>query len=225
MKAFILLCMLYSAFGKSACNPYIWNPRGSPDSARECRADQGSCGCCTILREVDKLREHFDQSLSELEEEYQKANQSFNNIQASRTAFSGALADDAYRGCMGPHNEDKVIKYNYVLINLNNGYNQTTGIFTAPCSGFYSIAFTVYSDAGSAGSSLEACAVLMVDNENIGGVTDRNQHDQEDSTSHVIALKLQEGSKVAVILPAGCFLCDDSSRYNTFSVFLIYATE
>lgn len=100
-----------------------------------------------------------------------------------------------------------------------------TGIFTVPRSGVYSIALTVYSDAGSPGNTLAACAGLLVNGQLVTGPREKNMQDQEDSATIVVALHLKAGDKVSVSLPIGCFLCDDSSHYNTFTGFLLYATD
>lgn len=141
-----------------------------------------------------------------------------------RAAFSGAVATDGFQECIGPSSDNELIKYNHIFINLNNGYDPSTGIFTVPFSGVYSITFTAYSDAGAPGSSLVVCVDLLVNFQPIARTIDINRNDQEDQSAHIVALQLQKGDTVAVALLAGCFLCDDSSRYNTFSVFLLHAT-
>lgn len=144
---------------------------------------------------------------------------------ASRSAFSVALTNEPKLNCYGPFRDDRLIPYKHVFINLGGGYNPNTGIFIAPRSGVYSLALTVYSDAGSPGNTLAACAGLLVNGELKAGPRERNMQDQEDSASIVFALHLKAGDKVAVNLPIGCFLCDNSSHYNTFSGFLLYATD
>lgn len=144
---------------------------------------------------------------------------------ASRSAFSVALTNENSMNCFGPFRDDKLIPYKHVFINLGGGYNPDTGIFTVPRSGVYSLALTVYSDAGSPGNSLAACASLQVDGRVVSGPRERNMQDQEDSATIVVALHLRAGETVAVNLPIGCFLCDDNSHYNTFTGFLLYATD
>lgn len=144
---------------------------------------------------------------------------------ASRTAFSVALYNDDRFKCYGPFGVNNLIAYKHVFINLGDGYSTDTGIFTVPRSGVYSLALTVYSDAGSPGNRLAACAGLQINGQVVAGSTDQNNNDQEDSSSIVVALHLKAGDQVAVRLPAKCFLCDDKSHYNTFSGFLLYLTE
>lgn len=144
---------------------------------------------------------------------------------AGRTAFSVALFDYVFFQCFGPFAVNTNVIYKHVLLNLANSYRADTGIFTVPCSGVYSIAVTIYSDAGSLSRPLAACGNLQVNGQAVSGSSERNQDDQEDSASIIVALQLKAGDEVAVNLPAGCFLCEYSSYFNTFSAFLLYPTE
>lgn len=45
-----------------------------------CVVEQSSCRCCLMLQEVNKLRTQFNQSLDELEQVYQKTQQSLSKI-------------------------------------------------------------------------------------------------------------------------------------------------
>ncbi|XP_034459744.1 C1q-related factor-like isoform X1 [Hippoglossus hippoglossus] len=143
----------------------------------------------------------------------------------SRSAFSVALTNQVSLNCLGPFRDEKLIAYKHVFINLGDSYSVDTGIFTVPRSGVYSLALTVYSDAGSPGNSLAACASLQVNGQVVAGPREQNMQDQEDSATIVVALHLSAGDIVAVNLPIGCFLCDDNSHYNTFTGFLLYATD
>lgn len=143
---------------------------------------------------------------------------------ASRTAFSVALFNDTHFKCYGPFDVNTIIIYKNVFLNLGGNYNVQTGIFTVPRSGVYSIALSVYSDAGAPGNTLVACASLQVNGQVVAGIRDQNKNDQEDSATTVVVLHLKAGNQVTVNLSVGCFLCDDSN-YNTFSAFLLYVTE
>lgn len=127
--------------------------------------------------------------------------------------------------CLGPFRDDRLIAYNAVFMNLGDSYSTDTGIFTVPRSGVYSLALTVYSDAGSPANTLAACARLLHNGREVAKTTDENMQDQEDSATIVVALRLAAGDQVSVHLPIGCFLCDGNSHYNTFSGYLLYATD
>uniref|UniRef100_A0A3B4UEP9 Cerebellin 20 n=1 Tax=Seriola dumerili TaxID=41447 RepID=A0A3B4UEP9_SERDU len=144
---------------------------------------------------------------------------------ASRTAFSVALFNDVTFQCYGPFTLNTNIIYKHVFLNLGDSYSVDTGIFTVPHSGVYTIAITIYSDAGSSGRLLAACACLQVNGQVVSQSREQNRDDQEDSATVVLVLQLMAGDKVAVNLPEGCFLCEYNSFFNTFSAFLLYATE
>ncbi|XP_069546761.1 complement C1q-like protein 4 [Brachyistius frenatus] len=192
---------------------------------RVCLTDQASCGCCLMQQQIHRMKMFFNMSLNELEKEMMKTKAALNNVRASRSAFSVALTNENSLSCIGPFRDDRLIVYRHVFINLGDGYSTDTGVFTVPRSGVYSIALTVYSDAGSPGNSLAACAGLQVNSRVVAGPKEINMQDQEDSATIVVALHLKAGDKVAVNLPVGCFLCDYSSHYNTFTGFLLYATD
>ncbi|XP_074497444.1 cerebellin 20 [Sebastes fasciatus] len=178
-----------------------------------------------MQQQMHRMTTFFNTSLKALEKELMETQSVLNNVRASRSAFSVALNNADRITCFGPFRDDRLIAYKNVFINLGNNYNADTGIFTAPRSGVYSLALTVYSDAGSPGNSLAACANLQVNGQVMAGPRDKNMQDQEDSATIVVAVQLMAGDRVSVNLPIGCFLCDDSNHYNTFTGFLLYATD
>ncbi|CAK6974948.1 uncharacterized protein LOC121899384 [Scomber scombrus] len=226
MRGIILLCLLEAVF---ADDSYNWDGPGHvapvthPNT--DCSMDTGSCGCCLMQQKLHRLKTYFNETFDMLEKEYSQTKQSFDIIETSRTAFSVGLFSDDRAKCYGPFDFDNLIAYKQVFLNLGGNYNVETGIFTVPCSGVYILAITVYSDAGAPGAKLSACARLQVDDQVVAGTTDVNTYDQEDSATIVVALQLMVEEQVAVSLPKGCFLCDNNSHYNTFSAFLLYATE
>lgn len=140
----------------------------------------------------------------------------------NRVAFSVALFNDMSFKCFGPKQADALIPYRHIFLNLGGGYDPLNGTFIVPRSGVYSLALTIHSDAGVPGNHLAACARLRVNGQLVAGAKEMNFQDQEDSTTVTVALHLQAGDYVDVLLPAGCFLCDDMSHFNTFSAFLLY---
>ncbi|XP_023256302.1 caprin-2-like [Seriola lalandi dorsalis] len=226
MRAIVLLCLLHAAFAGFS-NPWNGPPLTTPEpnTGDACSMDQGSCGCCLIQQKVNMIKMYFNMTLAKLEKEYLQTKQSLCNIEASRTAFSVALFDDVTFQCYGPFTLNTNIIYKHVFLNLGDSYSVDTGIFTVPHSGVYTIAITIYSDAGSSGRLLAACASLQVNGQVVSQSREQNRDDQEDSATVVLVLQLMAGDKVAVNLPEGCFLCEYNSFFNTFSAFLLYATE
>ncbi|XP_077053506.1 cerebellin 20 [Siphateles boraxobius] len=225
MKAIVILSFLGCALAQDRM--FSWNGPGEPSEVEPnenvCPTDVASCGCCLMKNQMWKMETFFNMSLNELQKGLERANAVLNNIRASRSAFSVALTDT--RLCVGPNREDSVVKYGSVFINLGDGYSTNTGVFVAPRSGVYSLALTVYSDAGAAGATLAACARLRLNGRTLASPSERNNQDQEDSVSAVLAVQLNAGDRVDVALPAGCSLCDDNNHYNTFTGFLLYATD
>ncbi|XP_063062064.1 complement C1q-like protein 4 [Engraulis encrasicolus] len=163
---------------------------------------------------------YFCDSTKQLTHALEHTSNALRNRRASRSAFSVALTDKLI--CVGPYPADSTIIYNHVFVNLDDRYNTSTGIFTAPHSGVYNLALTVYSNSISPGSRLSMCVQLMINGVPRGSVNDNNYQDREDSSSVSFAERLSVGDQVWVTLRARCFLCDDSSHRNIFSGFLAY---
>ncbi|KAG9265040.1 complement C1q-like protein 4 [Astyanax mexicanus] len=226
MRGIVFLCLLGCSLAQNVS--YSWNgpgptPKPDPNTDNACLTDSATCGCCLMQKQMWKLETFFNMSLNELQKGLERAQGALNTIRTSRSAFSVALTDT--RRCVGPNRDDVVVKYQSVFINLGDGYNAATGVFTVPRSGVYALALTVYSDAGAAGALLAACGRIRRNGRQIASLSEMNTQDQEDSATVVLAVQLQAGDKVDVILPAPCYLCDDNSHYNTFSGFLLYATD
>uniref|UniRef100_A0A3P9LVY3 Cerebellin 20 n=1 Tax=Oryzias latipes TaxID=8090 RepID=A0A3P9LVY3_ORYLA len=223
MRAVALLCLLCV----SADGQYNWDGPGrvGPDSSNACTVDQASCGCCIMLQEMNRLKTYFDTTLTDIEEDFRKTNQSLSTLKAKRVAFTAALYSGDNFKCYGPFTTNSVIIYKQMFLNLGGAYSTDTGLLTVPFSGVYSLAVTSYSDSGSPGFTLAICSSLQVNGKTVAAAKDFNTNDKEDSATIAVALQLTAGDKVSVSLTRGCFLCDDSSHYNTFSAFLLYATE
>ncbi|XP_023667854.1 cerebellin 20 [Paramormyrops kingsleyae] len=226
MRGILLLSLLATALTENW--NYTWNGPGHGDTADSnteniCLTDAASCGCCVMHRHMWKMERFFNLSLSELRKELETAQAALDGIRASRSAFSVALLD--VRNCLGPLRQEVTIMYQSVFINLGESYNPATGIFTSPRSGVYNLAVTMYSDSGSAGALLAACGSLRVNGRELASLSERNDQDQEDSATVVLAVSLEAGDQVSVHLLPGCFLCDSKSHFNTFTGFLLYATD
>ncbi|VDI50519.1 Hypothetical predicted protein [Mytilus galloprovincialis] len=60
---------------------------------------------------------------------------------AGSVAFSASLSDDSHVDA------DEVIKFDTVWVNIGNGYDPDSGVFTAPKSGLYLISNTIRASA------------------------------------------------------------------------------
>lgn len=141
----------------------------------------------------------------------------------NRVAFSVALTDR--RRCVGPVRTAINVVYQSIFINIGEAYNSSTGVFTVPRSGVYNLAFTVFSDAGSPGALLSVCASIRRNGVALAALREVYAQDQEDQATAVLLAQLSVGDRITISLQPSCWFCDDQNHYNTFSGFLLYATE
>ncbi|KAM9733052.1 cerebellin-4-like [Menidia menidia] len=230
MRAIVLLCLLHAVFGQNM--DFSWNgplrttPRVEPDPEPEkaCSSNQESCGCCVMQTHMNRVEKFFNFSVEKMSEQVMKTRLELNNRRASRSAFSVALNNDTNYGCFQDLASDGVVIYKHVFLNLGDGYNTQTGIFTAPRSGVYSLAATVHTSVRSNVSQVTS-ASLLVNGKPVAVLFERNGMDAEDSNTVVAAVQLKAGDKVAVSLLRGSIICDDFKHYNTFTGYLLFATD
>ncbi|KAJ8385640.1 hypothetical protein AAFF_G00183530 [Aldrovandia affinis] len=127
------------------------------------------------------------------------------------SAFSVMLRDSA---CITHHHQDRIVRYPNILLNEGNGYSESSGVFTAPLHGVYSLAVTVYNDYSRTGRGDHFCATLQKNGVVLASTTG-------DNASIAVVVNLKVGDEVSVLLPPGCRLC---TTQNTFTGFLLYAT-
>ncbi|XP_023256303.1 complement C1q-like protein 2 [Seriola lalandi dorsalis] len=233
MRAIVLLCLLH-AFGGDT--QYAWDgpvqttpqttvqpEQTEADTSDMCLEDQSSCGCCLLQRNIKRLEWFFNLTVEEMNKELTAAKMNLNNMRASRSAFSVALTHDKMLSCYGPFSDDKLIVYKHVFLNLGDSYNMKTGIFTAPRSGVYSFAVTIFSVVPS--GKMATSANLQVNGQAMATLLEQHGNDTEDSATVVVALQLKAGDEVAVNLLKRYSICDNNSHFNTFTGFLLYATD
>ncbi len=108
-----------------------------------------------------------------------------------------------------------VIKFDKVIINTQNGYNPTTGIFTAPVAGVYQFSYTVMSQAG------KHLSVYLSHNDIKQQRTWLKGSNFETGTANNI-LNLKKGDQVAVKSEGSYTIHSDSTNlYSSFSGYLI----
>ncbi|KAI3354549.1 hypothetical protein L3Q82_019059, partial [Scortum barcoo] len=179
----------------------------------------------TPLKQLKRMQWFFNITTTEMYKELTKSSMALTDMRASRSAFSVALNNDKMLTCFGPFGQDRMIIYRHVFLNLGGGYDVATGTFTVPRSGVYSLAVTIYSRGSASGATMDACANLQVNGQAVYKLSEKNSQDPEDSATVVMAMKLSAMDQVAVSLPKGCLVCDDNNHFNTFTGFLLYATD
>ncbi|XP_076100595.1 complement C1q-like protein 3 [Mytilus galloprovincialis] len=108
-----------------------------------------------------------------------------------------------------------VIKFDKVVINIQNGYNPTTGIFTALVAGVYQFSYTVMSQAG------KHLVVYLSQNNVKQQMTWLKGSSFETGTANNI-LNLKKGDQVAVKSEGSYTIHSDSTNlYSSFSGYLI----
>ncbi|XP_056093798.1 complement C1q-like protein 4 [Rhinichthys klamathensis goyatoka] len=223
-KGVVLFFVLPLVFGQQ--KTYTWDVPGqtlAPDPINPCLTDQDSCGCCVMQRKKWQLEEYLNSSMNSLEDSLARAQNTLRNIRENRVAFSVGLTDR--RRCIGPARTAINVVYQSIFINIGEAYNSSTGVFTVPRSGVYNLAFTVFSDAGSPGALLSVCTSIRRNGVALAALREMYDQDQEDQATAVLLAQLRVGDRITISLHTGCWLCDDQNHYNTFSGFLLYATE
>ncbi|KAM6914384.1 complement C1q-like protein 2 [Lycodopsis pacificus] len=136
-----------------------------------------------------------------------------------QVAFSAALMESG-RGNVGPFTTNTPLKYKNVFSNTGNGYNPSTGIFTAPVNGTYFFQFSMFNNIGPPSNSAVA---LMKNGEWLVSVWDVSQSDGHDIGSNAVVIALEEGDSVYVLLLENREVYDDDMHHNTFTGFLLFA--
>uniref|UniRef100_A0A672Z3I8 Cerebellin 20 n=2 Tax=Sphaeramia orbicularis TaxID=375764 RepID=A0A672Z3I8_9TELE len=170
-------------------------------------------------RQMERMMEFFNFSHNLLSNHLTETKNAIKQMKAAATGFSVALPKQ--NQCLGPFSMAKNITYGTVTINKGNNYDTSTGVYTAPVAGVYSLAVTIYSNF-TGQTPTKACANLSVNGNTVAQLKEKSNGDHQDSSSVVITKKLQAGDKVSVIQPPGCAFCGANHNFNTFTGFLLY---
>uniref|UniRef100_UPI0037E80E5D cerebellin 11 n=1 Tax=Semicossyphus pulcher TaxID=241346 RepID=UPI0037E80E5D len=134
---------------------------------------------------------------------------------APQIAFSASLAHfgEIYRGPCS----DKTLIFKRVFSNTGNGYDENTGIFTAPVNGLYYFSFSTY------GYNTHVMgAILMKNSIRQISTYDSPTADGSDSSSNSVVLRLAAGDNVYMELWDAGRVFDNLNGHTTFSGFLVF---
>ncbi|XP_038154562.1 cingulin-like protein 1 isoform X7 [Cyprinodon tularosa] len=131
-----------------------------------------------------------------------------------KVAFSVGLTDS---GIVGPFEEETTLIFSKTITNIGQGYNSSSGVFTAPVRGLYFFSFTA-ADYQKGYMGL----YLYRNQQPVLFSLDLNDHGGYTSTTSVVVLQLEGGDIVRLALPASYRLYDDSRSFSVFSGFLLF---
>lgn len=149
--------------------------------------------------------------------EHQLDIQSTANPSPTQVAFYAALTNS---GAVGPYNTPQLLKFTKVFTNVGQAYNASTGFFTAPVKGLYSLRFTVCSglrDESVMGVMLfhnGRPIMYNLQTVNPGG-------GQFEYLSNAVVLELNVGDELYLVLPEGMQVFDNPNNHSTFTAFLL----
>ena len=89
------------------------------------------------------------------------------------------------------YNNGETIPFDVVMLNVDNAYNPSTGIYTALLTGNYAFSWTI----GIAGSPGYYVTDIVV-NSNIIGVLNINRGEDDSETTGMTVMSLQSGDRV-----------------------------
>ena len=118
-------------------------------------------------------------------------------------------------GSVGPNYAHDAIKFNDVSVNIENGYNPSTGKFTAPVDGVYQISFSYLQQNG-----YKSYVTFIKDGTMYSEV--HANHKNHDQLSKTVLIQLKKGQTVWVRLPKNpSYVVYGGGRYTTFGGYLI----
>ncbi|XP_063079061.1 heavy metal-binding protein HIP-like [Engraulis encrasicolus] len=163
--------------------------------------------------EVDNLKKEnaaIEKKVEALEKEVRAA---------PKVAFSAALGESG--PVLAKRNDDLNLVFKKVITNVGDAYNSTTGFFTAPVRGVYYIRFTVIDEMDE--NHYHMFIRLYKNGRWLQQLLEYESNMEVAYLSSGLALQLEQGDTVNMVLPAGRRVSDstDDSR-STFSGFLLF---
>ncbi|XP_060908885.1 complement C1q-like protein 4 [Labrus mixtus] len=178
-------------------------------------------GCCCAATELQEAEDQIFQRVMELSTRIFQLGDSIHEVIGGvRVAFTASMS--RRKTCFGPFTRNSPIPYDVITLNHGSGYNPTLGTFTAPRSGLYSFALSVYSKVGGEGEKMYYKVQLMRNGEVVASTWEDNREDSEDSSTQTVLLSVEQGGQVYVELLSGRQLCGNVEGLNTFSGSLVY---
>ncbi|XP_022533381.2 complement component 1, q subcomponent-like 4 like isoform X1 [Astyanax mexicanus] len=136
--------------------------------------------------------------------------------EARKVAFSASLLDSG-TGHTGPFSSVKSpLIYKKVFSNYRNGYDSSTGIFTAPLKGVYYFRFYAHCHGG------HRLSVSLYKNDQRQCSVYTHKPPTNSNAGNGIVLTVEEGDQIYTKLSANSWVYDDPGSYTSFSGFLLF---
>lgn len=136
-----------------------------------------------------------------------------------RVAFSASLLNSIGPTNLGPFGSTTTLIYKHIFLNIGEGYNPNTGIFTAPLKGAY--VFRVFSKG--VGQTANAMTAGLFKNDRHVFSIHAHQSGGFYSSSNGASLALEKGDTVSVRLYAGTWIFDNGEHHHSsFSGHLLF---
>ncbi|XP_062372564.1 uncharacterized protein LOC134060011 [Sardina pilchardus] len=144
-------------------------------------------------------------------------------ISANRTLLGGTpkVAFAAALGkAMAKSNDEKKIPFKNILTNVGGAYDNSTGVFTAPCDGVYYFSFSTFK---AESPKTNACTSLFRNEERLLTACDHAVGgDTTDTAGNGAPLLLKKGDQVYITLHARSSVYDDDLNRSCFRGFLLF---
>ncbi|XP_062328985.1 cerebellin 18 [Osmerus eperlanus] len=179
-------------------------------------------GCCCAANDMGQLEEQTFMRMVNLWQQLITLDGNLSELtDNSKIAFRASMPSSST--CFGPYTSNVPIPYTSISLNDGHGYNPALGVFTAPRTGLYSFALSVYSNVGNPTARLYHQVQLKKDGQVVACVWEDNREDQEDSGTQTVLLSLRRGNQVYVELLSGRMLCGNTDMNgNSFTGYLLY---
>ncbi|XP_062569365.1 complement C1q-like protein 3 [Saccostrea cucullata] len=165
-----------------------------------------------LIYESDKEDCDLRERIMKIEEENIRLRQEFERNKILVT-FSATAKNDEKQTIRGPN---EIVVYKNVLINVGNGYDPTTGIFTVPVSGNYVFFFAV-----EVQENKHLSIYLSVNNNIIAEALAGKIKDSFNTGSNMVSLFVRKNDRVFIRShPGNSLTLDIRFTGNSFSGFL-----
>ncbi|XP_063069642.1 complement C1q-like protein 4 [Engraulis encrasicolus] len=204
----LLLMLLASLEGAVAEDPMSLTEL--IELVKELKAGQSS-----LKAELDQAKLELRTADTEHEAEIAALKRKLVDMEISKVAFSAGLTNDG-EILAGSTNLNLV--FSKEITNVGGAYNSVTGFFTAPIKGVYYFRFNAMDRPHSSWTNVQ----LFKNGQLVMSLSDK-VYQGHNNISGGLALQLEVGDVVNLVLPEGKRLYDDKNNHSTFTGFQLFA--